>query len=207
MKLCPDCQTEYPATLEYFHRRGNDKLNTYCKPCANARARAHHHANRSNRLVYLAAYRDANRDKLRTYKRDMDKKRADNRAYHAANRDQLNQEARRRYQRNKPRYVQRAYKWQRNNPDKARAYTRVKALRRRGAPLTTEARQYIEIIKHDPCVYCGQYGDIVIDHIHPVSRGGDSDWTNLAPACRSCNAAKTNKSLLAYLLERGELWS
>lgn len=41
-----------------------------------------------------------------------------------------------------------------------------------------------------PCVYCGDTAPSEIDHIVPVSRGGLSEWYNLAPACFLCNREK-----------------
>ncbi len=43
---------------------------------------------------------------------------------------------------------------------------------------------------------------ITANHIIPVSAGGDSHWSNLAPVCRQCNASKNSKDLLQYLLTR-----
>lgn len=70
---------------------------------------------------------------------------------------------------------------------------------RRGVPLTPEAIDYIQIIKHDPCCYCGAR-PVETDHIIPVADGGSGDWDNLTPACRSCNGTKHSKSLLNFLL-------
>jgi 5-methylcytosine-specific restriction endonuclease McrA len=44
------------------------------------------------------------------------------------------------------------------------------------------------------CVYCG---DMMtgFDHLHPLSRGGEHTIENLAPACRSCNSAKKDRSI------------
>lgn len=57
-----------------------------------------------------------------------------------------------------------------------------------------------EIFKRDmfKCVYCGNKApDILlqIDHIIPVSKGGDNDLTNLVTSCESCNNGKRDKSL------------
>jgi len=55
---------------------------------------------------------------------------------------------------------------------------------------------------HDPCAYCGgRAGEI--DHIEPTSKGGaPKDLGNLTAACRSCNAAKGDKSLLLFMAYR-----
>jgi 5-methylcytosine-specific restriction endonuclease McrA len=46
------------------------------------------------------------------------------------------------------------------------------------------------------CAYCGTYfveGELTVEHIQPVSRGGRHDWTNVVTACRSCNTRKGNR--------------
>lgn len=46
------------------------------------------------------------------------------------------------------------------------------------------------------CAYCGdQFADseLTVEHIVPVSRGGQHLWTNVVTACRSCNTRKGNR--------------
>lgn len=46
------------------------------------------------------------------------------------------------------------------------------------------------------CSYCGSRGGkLECDHIHPVSKGGNNDLTNLTTACWSCNRSKAGKTL------------
>jgi 5-methylcytosine-specific restriction endonuclease McrA len=66
---------------------------------------------------------------------------------------------------------------------------------RRGAALD---REYAEILYGDPCSFCGTR-PVEIDHIVPVVAGGTGEWDNLAPACRSCNASKNDRPLLAFM--------
>lgn len=44
-----------------------------------------------------------------------------------------------------------------------------------------------------PCVICGDSGEIEIDHIIPLARGGSNDLENLQPLCKQCHARKGNK--------------
>lgn len=99
--------------------------------------------------------------------------------------------------------------WRAKNVDKNRRYFRDYAKRnadrvksygdgRRAAPFDSEAMAYCAIIEHDPCVYCGKPAETV-DHIDAVSISANSDWSNLAPACRSCNSRKAAKRLLPFL--------
>lgn len=57
-----------------------------------------------------------------------------------------------------------------------------------------------EVFKRDKftCQYCGgKAPDIVlhIDHIEPVSKGGDNDIINLITSCFECNLGKSNRKL------------
>jgi 5-methylcytosine-specific restriction endonuclease McrA len=76
---------------------------------------------------------------------------------------------------------------------------------RRTPPLSDderkEATSYIEILKRDPCAYCGKPSEHV-DHITAVVRGGSSAWGNLAAACAFCNQSNSALSLLRFLHNR-----
>jgi len=50
----------------------------------------------------------------------------------------------------------------------------------------------INVFKRDGycCQYCGSTGNLSIDHVIPRSKGGGSNWKNLATACKPCNAKK-----------------
>lgn len=57
-----------------------------------------------------------------------------------------------------------------------------------------------EVFKRDDfsCQYCNSKPPNValeIDHIHPVSKGGDNSIDNLITACFDCNRGKSNKEL------------
>jgi hypothetical protein len=57
-----------------------------------------------------------------------------------------------------------------------------------------------EVFKRDSfsCQYCGAAAPeaiLVIDHIHPVAKGGDNSVLNLITSCRACNAGKSDRTL------------
>lgn len=46
------------------------------------------------------------------------------------------------------------------------------------------------------CMYCGgrfHESNLTRDHVHPLSRGGRDQWSNVVTACRSCNARKGDR--------------
>jgi hypothetical protein len=70
---------------------------------------------------------------------------------------------------------------------------------------STGKRLRFEIFKRDSftCQYCGvQPPDavLVVDHITPVSAGGDNDPLNLITACETCNQGKADKPLVQRIV-------
>lgn len=60
---------------------------------------------------------------------------------------------------------------------------------RRAARLRADARATHPGLLLQSCAYCGGDGG-TIDHIVPISRGGDNSPENLAASCRRCNSRK-----------------
>jgi len=48
------------------------------------------------------------------------------------------------------------------------------------------------------CAYCGSSQKLTLDHIYPISRGGDHALSNLVPACVRCNSSKNDLHPLAW---------
>lgn len=44
------------------------------------------------------------------------------------------------------------------------------------------------------CSYCNAAADLEIDHVVPLSGGGQNTKSNVVPACKSCNSSKSVKS-------------
>jgi 5-methylcytosine-specific restriction endonuclease McrA len=111
-----------------------------------------------------------------------------------------------------------AQRWRDKNPEKDRARKRVhrennrnkysayegrrralKANAPQGNP--TDAAAYYEILREGICEQCGSHGRIEIDHIEPLSKGGEHGWENFAGLCQSCNSSKGDKSMLMHMLD------
>ena len=45
------------------------------------------------------------------------------------------------------------------------------------------------------CAYCGDGGEMQIEHVEPISKGGAHDIGNIAPACSRCNTSKRNHEM------------
>ena len=48
------------------------------------------------------------------------------------------------------------------------------------------------------CAYCGDVGDLHIEHVHPISKGGPHTISNIVPACRRCNYSKHTSDVVSW---------
>ena len=53
-----------------------------------------------------------------------------------------------------------------------------------------------EVLKRDNhrCQYCGSNKRLTLDHVIPVSKGGEHKWNNVVTACESCNQRKRDRT-------------
>lgn len=51
------------------------------------------------------------------------------------------------------------------------------------------------------CAYCGQEGELLMDHVVPINRKslGEHRLGNLVPSCKACNASKSDKDFRTFL--------
>ena len=78
----------------------------------------------------------------------------------------------------------------------------IKQMRKR---LTETAKKQIFIRDKFECQYCGSKEDLEIDHIIPLSQGGNNEDSNLITACHRCNSLKGDKKLKDFLENNREI--
>jgi hypothetical protein len=49
------------------------------------------------------------------------------------------------------------------------------------------------------CFYCDSRDDLWIDHLTPLSEGGNNTVANVVPACEACNRRKARRTLEQFL--------
>ena len=60
-------------------------------------------------------------------------------------------------------------------------------------------RQCIKLRDGNRCVYCGSTENLTIDHVRPLSKGGETNADNCVAACLRCNQAKGSLDLDEFL--------
>lgn len=98
-----------------------------------------------------------------------------------------------------------ARKWALDNPDRRRAISHNYSSKRRVWESTSgwiNPKDWERTVRlfNRRCAYCGATGDLHMDHVVPLSRGGTHTIGNVVPACPSCNLSKHNKFLTEWRL-------
>lgn len=97
--------------------------------------------------------------------------------------------------------------WVANNPEKRRAASNKNKAMRKLATLEGDSTKMIAAWLEEQlmlCAYCGTEcaNAYHIDHIEPLSKGGQHLISNLTIACPSCNTSKNNTPLLLWMAKR-----
>lgn len=68
------------------------------------------------------------------------------------------------------------------------------AITRHAYDVSQETRAFVFSRDGDKCLKCGERSSLTIDHIIPLSKGGDNSELNLQTLCHKCNSAKGDAS-------------
>lgn len=217
-KCCTQCHQT--LSVNDFYRRKAE-----CKTCSIQRALAYQKANPEKAKAWAATHREernaAGRQRY-SKKRDDPAHRESNRKtsmeWRAKNR-QRHRDYAKRYAAERPEqtreYQQRHYQehkderradsqaWRKANRERHRLLSRIDG-RKRYLGRDTETFAYAEVLRGDPCSYCGAPPPSAVDHIVPLSRGGPNSPDNLTASCIPCNSRKRSKPLVVFLREIGK---
>jgi len=193
-KLCKRCDTVKPIEQFRKDKRKKSGHGSYCKPCSSDIAKAWQRNNPEKRKARDEAW----------YAKNQARKAATDAMRLPAYRNRRREiDATRWASQTLEQRRERWNSWYRANREHSLRYKRTQRIIRRSSDadwtLFPESLEYVQLISLDPCVYCGKAAQAV-DHIVPVAKSGTGEWSNLAPACMSCNSSKRDEGLLAFLL-------
>lgn len=198
-KKCSKCGITKPIDEFAANKMGKLGVRGDCKECANAAKRAAHDP--AKRSASNKAYYEANKEAVL----------ARTSSWAKSNRDKTKGYSRKWRSENPDKQYQATMSWRRANPEKQSVIDRENDFRRRSNGYSTkrkEVRRNIEQCKSDYFVI-GKYLDVytmelidypTIDHVIPLSQGGDSSADNLAITSRQNNSRKRDQSMIMFLL-------
>jgi len=189
MKQCKGCLSTYPATLEYFYKnKGNkDGLHSYCRECANNKAKQYYFENKEQRDIQKKEYYNENKEEILKHNRE--------------------------YKRNHKQEILDYYKkWTKENKDKVKLYKETRAMNKQHEISKEEWENCLKYFNFE-CAYCGISEEVAVEthgqvlHKEHVDHEGENDLSNNVPACKSCNSKKWTFSLEEWYTEDNEVFS
>jgi len=225
VKRCSKCGEEKQLDAFVRDKRSRDGRTSRCKLCTNAYFRENYQRDlersRAQKRTYAAANREAinakNAERLREWRKanpELARQRSTetSRKFREANPAYFREWYQRNLERERARARKSMRKWRDAHPEDERQRRRryreanIDEVRKRELENTHRRRalkgsaspmlvEYMAQLLTMPCTYCGTTENITVDHIVPLSRGGEHETDNLAAACYSCNSSKGAKLL------------
>jgi 5-methylcytosine-specific restriction endonuclease McrA len=158
--------------------------------------RAAYQRKKEKAVARQRAYRLIHQEQTRDAGRKRDKRRYD------ANPDKYRIKRRKQYQDDKASYYEYQKAYRALHPDKVRVWHSKRYVKKKHvaiSDLTAAQWSEIKLVHGNRCAYCGKKltpRQITLDHITPISKGGNHTRTNVVPACKSCNSRKGNREVL-----------
>lgn len=190
VKFCRYCNRHLAASAFTVRRKSPDGLSLKCAECSRA-----YNKKRYSELAEVQAA--AKQRAARWAKANREKRRAIAAAYEAAHRKEKQVRERERHKRKRL-----------ENPERERLVGRIATQARRlrseaaGEKLTLREATLILGMARGRCVYCGATARLTLDHVRPLARSGNHDWSNFIPCCKPCNSSKHTKDAADWLFER-----
>ena len=194
-KQCRDCREVKP--LSDFGKKSDakDGIHYYCKKCVNVRGEMYRKSH-AEELSKKSSQYYRQRNKGDRYK--VSRRKANSKYY---NKNIVAQRERASRNNNIRREKLKEYYHQHKGAAEYKLKRAVMSQRRRARTVATvndfTAEQWREILdKYEhKCLCCGAKRNLSMDHIIPLSRGGQHTASNIQPLCRSCNARKYTNSI------------
>ncbi len=211
-KHCHKCGSTKPAADFQKCARNSDGLQSHCRDCRTAAAVEYRARTLEYRREYNRAYSAAHKAERAAYfQANRDKFLAGMKVRYQANRAAQSEYNRAYYQENRERHAELGRAWREKNAEPMRAYMReyyeanVDRFNQYGVKRRASKRdQFVEhvnslvVLERDDGV-CGICGgdvdplDFHVDHIIPLSRGGEHSYANTQAAHPFCNLSKHDR--------------
>jgi 5-methylcytosine-specific restriction endonuclease McrA len=202
-KKCGKCNKTKAASGFYNASNHKDGISSSCKSCTDEYNKIWVSKNRSKAKGYIAKWfelhKEQEKERLRKYKlENKEKVRESARKYTSENSEKINKYGREYYKKNRDAKLEKCRIYRSNNPDKNLEYSRNRRARKMKncGSITSKEWEDLRNKYGNRCLCCGRSGiELTLDHVLPLSMGGEHSINNAQPLCRSCNSSKNDKHI------------
>lgn len=180
-KKCSKCGSLGPFNK---NRSTKDGLSCWCKKCDNEASRKYRQENKKAFAESIARWKRKNKKRNKEI----------NDRWRLKNRHKVNESTRKRRAKNPVKYSRILAKYRQSEKvkDKKRHYQAKRRAIKKNANGTYSNDEWTRLCNkyNNRCLCCGKKKKLTIDHVVPLSLGGDNTINNIQPLCLSCNSRK-----------------
>lgn len=213
-KICKECLERKFIFNFKENKVTKDKRNKICIYCRELKRKIYNQSDK--RKESILKYNSNNKDKIKESKKryyERNKYLVMERTFKwkKENKDKIKEGSRKRYLKKKDEILEHNKKWNKNNSVKMRSYCHKRRLKLRetkdSETYTKEDIGFLYKSQTGLCVICRKElnENFHIDHIYPVSKGGNNTKFNIQLLCPSCNQHKSDIDPIDYMQSRGFL--
>jgi 5-methylcytosine-specific restriction endonuclease McrA len=216
-KTCIKCGQSKPKSLFSKHAKNSDGLQRHCKECnksyyllnkdrIDSRNKKHYDENPD----YYANWRQVNAEKRKQFmeaywpiysQKNSESRNAKSRDFYQENKSRILRRQKAYNDSHREQISERSKTYRRLNPEVLLLTAQRRRARVRNSSIYLVTTKELKNLYEKPCFYCGAQSEH-IDHIVPLSRGGEHRIGNLLGACARCNLSKGSKFITEW--KKGE---
>jgi len=196
MKVCSKCKEVKDESLFGKDKRVKSGLHSQCKTCLSERRRKYYQTHKDDAIVKARKY--AIEHPEQTKAANLKWRRAHPEQHHSTylkwkqNHPERAKASTQKWRDNNLEHVKAVYRnWVIEHPEQRKNSMRKSHHERRVKLASTPFPKEFKLASE--CWICGSTEKLTIDHIVPVSRGGDNSIENLTTLCKSCNSSKGSR--------------
>ena len=214
-KICTKCNCEKEITEFGKNKYSKDSLQHYCKQCRNSIEKIKRQNPDSNHKEILR----------KSYKKHKEKRIQEKAEYRESNRKLLADKQKEYYRENKEECIEYQKKYRAYNKERIRDYWKMYRATEQGKTvkrnsnhkrrtLTKNGDVTVQQLKElyltaKNCYWCNtklNKNNTHLDHLMPLSKGGEHTLSNLVISCPTCNLQKNAKDPYEFAQEKGRLF-
>lgn len=180
IQTCIKCHQKKELNTENFYKKSSSKrgFESQCKECRSISDKKKYQKKKDKILLQKKQYYERKKDKIKERQKEY-------------------------YQSNVEKCKKSSKKWDKDNPTRRRLINAKSRTLKHGSDSTLTEGDWLQIKKlfDNSCAYCGmseakhfEIFDEKLHHEHviPLTDGGNYEFGNVVPSCRSCNSSKAN---------------
>jgi hypothetical protein len=204
-KTCNKCKQSKTTNNFWKKKSGKFGVSAVCKKCDSEISKVYRLNNKERVAEVNRQWQKNNRDKKRASQRAWEEKNVESeklrkKLHYEQNKDLWRERNRIWAKENRSKENAKKRNWRSKNPEKVQEeFTRYRTRKKQNGIFSIIKKDMRKLLATSNCFYCHtEMSKPTLDHVIPVSRGGQHSIGNLVASCGSCNSSKGGKTIMEW---------